>query len=71
MMDTAVYYIPGRKMLFRAPGGSNIKNTSTPVNLSEQLREDAHKGFKEAAANLVENLHAQLQLFRDKIKPSL
>ncbi|HOE17117.1 MAG TPA: rhombotarget lipoprotein [Syntrophorhabdaceae bacterium] len=68
MMDTAVYHIPSRKMLFRAPGVSNIKGSSTPVNLSEQLREDAHKGFKEAAANLIENLHTQLQLFRDRMK---
>jgi rhombotail lipoprotein len=40
MLDTAVYDIESRKMLFRAPGTSSIKGRSTPINLSEELRAD-------------------------------
>ncbi len=70
MMDAAVYHIPSRKMLFRAPGTSGIKSSATPVNLSERLREDTHKGFQEAATNLVSNLQTQLTLFQERVKTS-
>ena len=68
MLDTAVYDIDSRKMLFRAPGTSNIKGRSTPVNLSEELRMDSVGGFKEAAEKMTANLDLQLTKFREKIK---
>lgn len=68
MLDTAVYDIDSRKMLFRAPGTSNIKGRSTPVNLSEELRLDSVNGFKEAAQEMTANLEFQLTKFREKIK---
>jgi len=68
MMDTAVYDIKSKKMLFRAPGTSNIKGSSTLVNLSEELREDSLKGFEEATANMISSLDVQLSNFRKKIK---
>jgi rhombotail lipoprotein len=68
MLDTAVYDIESRKMLFRAPGTSNIKVSSTPINLSEELRVDSITGFKEAAEKMTDNLDLQLTKFREKIK---
>lgn len=68
MIDAAVYDIKSRKMLFRAPGISNIKGRATPVNLSEQLREDSMDGFKVASEDMVNNLSEQLELFREKVK---
>lgn len=68
MLDTAVYDIQSRKMLFRAPGTSNIKGRSTPINLSEELRSDSVKGFKEAAEKMAANLDSQLTKFREKLK---
>lgn len=68
MMDAVVYDIKSRKMLFRAPGLSHVKGKATPVNLSEELRSDSEQGFQEAAKNLVQNLDAQLELFKDKVK---
>jgi rhombotail lipoprotein len=68
MLDTAVYDIESRKMLFRAPGTSNIKGSSTPINLSEELRVDSITGFKEAAEKMTDNLDLQLTKFREKIK---
>lgn len=70
MLDAAVYHIPSRKLLFRAPGTSRIKASATPVNLSEQLRKDSEAGFKDAAAMLVINLKEQLELFKEKVKES-
>ncbi len=68
MVDAVVYDIPSRKMLFRAPGTSHIKGSSTWVNLSEQLRGDALKGFHQAADNLVTNLQFELDRFKKKVK---
>ena len=68
MVDAVVYDIPSRKMLFRAPGTSHIKGSSTMVNLSEQLRADSSKGFHMAADDLVKNLQDELDRFKEKIK---
>lgn len=68
MLDTAVYDIQSKKMLFRAPGTSYVKGRSTPVNLSEELRLDSMKSFEEAANNMVSNLNVQLEKFKEKIK---
>lgn len=70
MMDAAVYDIPSRKMLFRAPGISRVKGSATPINLSEQLRQDSGSGFKEAANNLVVNLEQELERFQERVKKS-
>jgi rhombotail lipoprotein len=68
MIDAAVYDITSRKMLFRAPGTSHIKGSSTLVNLSEQLRTDSYNGFRLAADNLVANLQNELNRFKEKVK---
>lgn len=68
LLDTAVYDIQSKKMLFRAPGTSNVKGSSTPINLSEELRIDSIKSFEEATENMVANLNTELNSFKDKIK---
>jgi len=68
MLDTVVYDIRSKKMLFRAPGTSVVKGNATPVNLSEELREDSIQGFKLAADKMTENLNTQLGSFKEKIK---
>jgi rhombotail lipoprotein len=70
MVDAAVYDIKSRKMLFRAPGVSHLKSNATPVNLTEQLRNDSLEGFKRASENLIVNLDEQLQQFRAEVKES-
>ena len=64
MLDAAVYDIPSHKLLFRAPGTSQIRGRATLANLSEQRREHGEAGFKQAAAKMIENLDQQLALFR-------
>ena len=68
MLDTAVFDIQSKKLLFRAPGTSNVKGSATPINISEELRLDSIKGFEEATENMVTNLDIQLEKFREKIK---
>ena len=45
MVDAVVYDIASRKMLFRAPGLSQVKGSATPINQSEELRRDSARGF--------------------------
>ena len=68
MLDTVVYDIKSKKMLFRAPGTSIVKGSATPVNLSEQLRADSLKSFEQAADEMTKNLELQLASFKEKIK---
>jgi len=68
LMDTAVYDIASRKMLFRAPGNSQVKGSSTPVNLAESLREDSAKGFEQANQLMLASLDQQLVAFRQRLK---
>lgn len=63
MIDAAAFYIPSRKMIFRASGNSHVKASATLVNLSEQLRKDSYAGFEKAADDLGTNLQEQLALF--------
>jgi rhombotail lipoprotein len=68
LMDTAVYDIASRKLLFRAPGSNNLQGRSTPVNLSEELRVDSRKSFEIATEDMINNLDRELTKFREKIK---
>ena len=68
LLDTVVYDISSRKMLFRAPGTSKVEGRATPVNLSEELRADSIAGFERAAEDMTRNLQSQLEAFKEKIK---
>ncbi|MDJ0851193.1 MAG: rhombotarget lipoprotein [Myxococcota bacterium] len=68
LLDAAVFHIASRKLLFRAPGTSMVSGRATRVNLSEQLREDAARGFDEAAEDLAGNLDTALIEFRERVE---
>jgi rhombotail lipoprotein len=68
LVDTVVYDISSRKMLFRAPGQSNVKGNATPISQSEELRHDSVLGFEQATTQMIANLQQQLSVFEEKIK---
>ncbi len=68
MVDAVIIDIPSRKMLFRAPGTSFVAGSATPVNLSEQLRLDAGRGFEQAVADMIRNLDQELVVFQDRVR---
>jgi rhombotail lipoprotein len=68
LMDTAVYAIDSRRLLFRAPGTSQIKGRSTPVNLQEELRQDSLQGFIQASEDMTQNLQTELDNFKQRLK---
>lgn len=68
LMDTAVYAIDSRKLLFRAPGTSQIKGSSTVVNLQQTLRHDSLQGFMQASDDMIANLENELNGFTERLK---
>ena len=68
LLDAAVFDIASRKLLFRAPGVSTVKGSSTPVNLSEELRRDSRKGFQLAQQDLTPNLEKAMEAFRARVR---
>ena len=63
LMDTAVYDIGSRSLLFRAPGTSRVRGRAVPINLSEELREDSLEGFEIATGDMIGNLESELERF--------
>lgn len=67
-VDTAVFDVNSRKMLFRAPGVSDIQQKSTLVEVNKGNREAREKGFELAMMDMSNNLAAELDRFKEKIK---
>ena len=67
-VDTAVFDVHSRKMLFRAPGVSEVEKTSTLVGMDQKIRETREKGFELAMADMSNNLVMELGRFKAKIK---
>ncbi len=67
-VDTAVFDVKSRKLLFRAPGISRTTGHSTLVNNSEGLRKDSGEGFTQAFQQMTGNLDTALTSFRQKVK---
>lgn len=63
-IDTMVYHIAGRRLLFHAQGISVVGNKATSVGVSQQLREDSSKGYMLASADMVNKLDRALAEFR-------
>jgi rhombotail lipoprotein len=68
MVDTAVFDIPSRTLLFRAPGMHRSKGHSTYVGLDDALRKDQKEGLERATEAMVGNLKSELGLFQERVK---
>jgi len=66
MMDVALYHVPTRKPLLRATGQGGVYHYSTPMNQSQNLREDSEDGFKEALYMLAKNFKEQIDIFKSQ-----
>ncbi|MFC4698783.1 rhombotarget lipoprotein [Glaciecola siphonariae] len=67
-VDTAVFDIKSRKMLFRAPGISKLEQRSTAVGVNSAISEKSIEGFQLAVADMNQNLDAELAAFKTRIK---
>ncbi|MGE0029903.1 MAG: rhombotarget lipoprotein [Steroidobacteraceae bacterium] len=67
-VDTAVFDVATRKLLFRAPGVNEVKSSSTLVDVERDVRAAQQKGFELAMADMTVNLDKELSTFKERIK---
>jgi len=67
-VDTAVFDVATRKLLFRAPGVNEFRSSSTLVDLERDLRVSQQKSFGLAMADMTVNLDKELAVFKERIK---
>ncbi|WP_412971624.1 rhombotarget lipoprotein [Glaciecola sp. MF2-115] len=67
-VDTAVFDVKSRKMLFRAPGISKLEESSTAIKIDAVLAEKSIEGFTLAVDDMNKNLDAELSRFRTRVK---
>jgi rhombotail lipoprotein len=64
LMEAVVYDIPSRTLLFRAPGTSVMKNSSTLFRADHELKKDSALGLEEASAQMTANLAQEIERFK-------
>ena len=67
LIDAAVYDVPTRTFLLRAPGQSEVKGSSTWAHREVLLREHSQKGLELAMADLSRNLDAEVAAFKAEV----
>lgn len=67
-VDTAVFDIKSRKLLFRAPGANKISDSSTMVNMSETRMKNENESFELAVQDMNRNLEIELSRFKERVK---
>ena len=67
-VDTAVFDIKSRKMLFRAPGLSKSEQTTSAVSINDTLNTQSVDGFNLAVDNMIVNLDEELSRFKVRVK---
>lgn len=67
-VDTAVFDIKSRKMLFRAPGISKLEKRTTAIGIDETLTEKSMEGFNLAVIDMSKNLNNELARFKVRVK---
>jgi rhombotail lipoprotein len=67
-VDTAVFDVATRKLLFRAPGINEFRSSSTLVDVERDVRVAQQKGFELAMADMTVNLDQELSVFKERIR---
>jgi len=67
-VDTAVFDVATRKLLFRAPGVDSREQSSTAIEASQVVRDSRAESFTAAMANMTTNLTAELDRFQQRLK---
>lgn len=67
LIDAAVFYVPTRTFLLRAPGVSSVTGSSTAMDVEASLRERSYRGFEMAMSELARNLNSEVDSFKQSI----
>lgn len=67
-VDTAVFDVKSRKLLFRAPGISKLEKRSTAIGTTQVISEKSLEGFELAVVDMISNLDTELTRFKVRVK---
>jgi rhombotail lipoprotein len=67
-VDTAVFDVATRKLLFRAPGTDTRDKSSTLAESSDVMRETRERSFEKSVVQMSENLAAELDRFEVRLE---
>lgn len=67
-VDTAVFDVRSRQLLFRAPGISKLKNISTAIDVDRVISKKSQQGFNLAFDDMIVNLDDELLRFKEQVK---
>jgi rhombotail lipoprotein len=67
-VDTAVFDVKTARLLFRAPGLDKMSDRSTLVESTEVIRKTRDASFTAAMGSMTQNLAAELDVFRERVK---
>ncbi len=67
-VDTAIFDVATKKLLFRAPGINRMEGVSTLVNVDRETRKNRSESFSLAMENMTENLKKELDGFKKRVK---
>lgn len=68
MLDASVFDVATHKLLFRAPGTSQIKGNASMAGFNEKSRTARLEGYNKAVDDLIPRLQAELQGFKERVK---
>jgi rhombotail lipoprotein len=68
LVDAAVFDVRSRKLLFRAPGASQVKGSSTMAGYSKDVRDAQTDGYTQAVDRLIPQLQNELAGFKERVK---
>jgi rhombotail lipoprotein len=68
MVDAAVFDVRSRKLLFRAPGTSQVKGSATLAGYGKEVRGAQSDGYVQAVDQMIPQLQTQLASFRERAK---
>jgi rhombotail lipoprotein len=67
LIDVAVFHVPSRTFLLRAPGASSMKGYNNAVEEPKVLRDRALQGLRVATTDLSKNLDSEVAEFKNAI----
>lgn len=68
LVDASIFDVRMNKLLFRAPGTSQVKGSASMAGFSERARVARVEGYNKAVDDLVPKLQTELDRFKERIK---
>jgi rhombotail lipoprotein len=68
LVDASIFDVRTNKLLFRAPGTSQVKGSASMAGFSERARVARVEGYNKAVDDLVPKLQTELDRFKERIK---